>query len=420
MDRFDIFAVAKQVSIVDVISHYLGPLKKRCGRYYALCPFHNDHKIGSFVVFQNGFKCFACGTGGDAITFVQEYLGVSAVDAAIKVAEIGGCITLSEAAELRESKRCAVIECRPKHVVERMPLLVATKKDAAHCDKVYRCFAGAALPLDSQYRSLLLNKRRIQEKNLEKYFICPKKSERQWFWSRFRACLCQEFGTFDASEQDKLLIGVPGFFLNKKKQVTFLLPRQHSLGILIRNRQGLVSGIQMRSVPDESSAEGGKEDKQSRYKFLSSGFADGSTDSYGSYGCCCGYVEDVLYPEKWNHSIAITEGRFKAEILAKIGFMVVNLHSISNWKPAAEVALDLAKKYNSKRFVLCYDSEKAIPVFNSAHNLLSLLGDEFPVEFAIWDPAYGKGIDDVINNGRINEVRRVTPEEYFSLEEKVS
>ena len=88
------------------------------------------------------------------------------------------------------------------------------------------------------------------------------------------------------------------------------------------------------------------EEKQARYTLFSSSFADGTGKYRAAYGCNSGYIEDVLYPRiKWNGTIALTEGRFKAITLAKMGFLVVNMHSISNWDPAGDVALGLTNRY---------------------------------------------------------------------------
>lgn len=81
----------KNIPIVDVIGKYI-TLKKVGTDYKACCPFH-DEKTPSFVVKQNAtenfYKCFGCGAGGDAITFVQKYKNLNFVDACKVVAEIG-------------------------------------------------------------------------------------------------------------------------------------------------------------------------------------------------------------------------------------------------------------------------------------------------------------------------------------------
>ncbi len=79
-----------QVDIVDVVSHYLS--LKRSGRnFVTLCPFHVE-KTPSFVVSPEKqiFKCFGCGVGGNAITFVQRYENLSFWEAVKRVAEICG------------------------------------------------------------------------------------------------------------------------------------------------------------------------------------------------------------------------------------------------------------------------------------------------------------------------------------------
>ncbi len=79
-----------QVDIVDVISHYV-PLKQVGRNFTALCPFHHE-RTPSFVVSPEKqiFKCFGCGVGGNAITFVEKYEGVSFYEAVKRVAEICG------------------------------------------------------------------------------------------------------------------------------------------------------------------------------------------------------------------------------------------------------------------------------------------------------------------------------------------
>ena len=79
-----IFAAA---DIVDVISDYV-TLKRKGTNYQACCPFHNE-KTPSFVVSpaQGVFKCFGCGKGGNAVTFVMQHENVSYPEALKMVAK---------------------------------------------------------------------------------------------------------------------------------------------------------------------------------------------------------------------------------------------------------------------------------------------------------------------------------------------
>ena len=61
--------------IVDVINEYI-PLTKKGANYVCLCPFHADSNPSLTVSRQKQlFKCFACGEGGNVITFLQKYEG---------------------------------------------------------------------------------------------------------------------------------------------------------------------------------------------------------------------------------------------------------------------------------------------------------------------------------------------------------
>ena len=83
----DLLARVKELSILEILAHYIA-LKGRGGRHTALCPFHNDTRPSLQVSEKKGFfKCFACGMGGDAITFVQEYKKLNFPAALVEIAQ---------------------------------------------------------------------------------------------------------------------------------------------------------------------------------------------------------------------------------------------------------------------------------------------------------------------------------------------
>ena len=67
--------------IEDVIGEFV-TLKQAGQHFKACCPFHGE-RTPSFTVHpaRNSFKCFGCGKGGDAITFLREHKGMSYPDA---------------------------------------------------------------------------------------------------------------------------------------------------------------------------------------------------------------------------------------------------------------------------------------------------------------------------------------------------
>ena len=77
-------------NIVEVISSFLTVTKKG-KNYVAICPFHDDTNPSMVISPEKKmFKCFVCGTGGDAISFVSKHLHISYREAMKKVAEISG------------------------------------------------------------------------------------------------------------------------------------------------------------------------------------------------------------------------------------------------------------------------------------------------------------------------------------------
>jgi len=74
-------AVKQNISIREVAERY-GFTVTRSGMI--VCPFHND-KTPSMKVDRR-FHCFGCQADGDAVDFVSRFYGISARDAAVKIA----------------------------------------------------------------------------------------------------------------------------------------------------------------------------------------------------------------------------------------------------------------------------------------------------------------------------------------------
>ena len=78
----------EKADIVQIISNYI-PVIKKGNAYKAVCPFHNDSNPSLQISpSKQIYKCFSCGAGGNAISFVAEYEKISYVDAIRKVAEL--------------------------------------------------------------------------------------------------------------------------------------------------------------------------------------------------------------------------------------------------------------------------------------------------------------------------------------------
>ena len=89
-EQYFIDDLKDRADLVRIIEPYAA-LKKKGANWMGCCPFHQE-KTPSFSVSPNkGFyKCFGCGKGGNAFTFLMEMEGLNFPEAIQRVAEISG------------------------------------------------------------------------------------------------------------------------------------------------------------------------------------------------------------------------------------------------------------------------------------------------------------------------------------------
>ena len=87
IDRETVDRIYAAANIVDIIGDFV-TLKRKGVNYQACCPFHNE-KTPSFVVSPSKgvYKCFGCGKGGNAVTFLMEHENVTYPEAIKMVAK---------------------------------------------------------------------------------------------------------------------------------------------------------------------------------------------------------------------------------------------------------------------------------------------------------------------------------------------
>ena len=105
IDRETVDRIYAAANIVDIVGEYV-TLKRKGVNYVACCPFHNE-KTPSFVVSPSKgvYKCFGCGKGGNAVTFVMEQESVSYPEALKMVAKRYGIEVHEEALSEEELRR---------------------------------------------------------------------------------------------------------------------------------------------------------------------------------------------------------------------------------------------------------------------------------------------------------------------------
>ncbi len=96
--------------IISVVSAYT-TLKKQGGRYFGLCPFHNE-KTPSFTVTpqKDLYYCFGCGKGGGVISFIMEQEGLDFQDAVYFLARRAGMTVPDTGDDAQIKKRRRMLE----------------------------------------------------------------------------------------------------------------------------------------------------------------------------------------------------------------------------------------------------------------------------------------------------------------------
>lgn len=83
-------AVQQATDLVALIGEHVR-LAPKGREFVGLCPFHDDHKPSMFVSPQKQiYKCFSCGAGGDAFSFVMDYHKMNFAEALRHLAERAG------------------------------------------------------------------------------------------------------------------------------------------------------------------------------------------------------------------------------------------------------------------------------------------------------------------------------------------
>lgn len=406
----DVFQMAEELPIEDIAVTICGlKLQRVGGRYQCLCPNpdHNDKHLGSFSINPHNkyWGCFACDLGKHRgnVSLVARICNISFVDAALKIADTYHLISASELQRFEKSKdsykkkTCKVINTTI--AVREYP-----KRKLEYLDQVYRCFIASAPKMTIEQAEKLKKERFLEDSDLKDFFFLPSKTTT--FWKNFREEL-KNAGIGD--DLTSILTGVPGFYQYNSNGGWSFCGSAGDLCLISRTVEGLIRGFQIRRNTKE---------KGNRYISFSSGSID---EKKFHNGCSSGVLIDIIPPigKKRSSIIAFTEGKFKAITLAKMGIWAINIPGVGNWKYGIAAAQRIIEVHEIKNptFLICYDMDmKSKPdVAKCAKHLsnglteLSFKLSENPEQifFGEWDEQYGKGIDDVVNNGFIDKLEHV-------------
>lgn len=384
----------------------------------ALCPFHDDATVGSFLFDPNTgiWKCFACGEGGrGVISFLMRVRGWDFLQAVDHLYEhrndiAPGFSTSVPSALARQGHKpkASLAKTAERPLSHKERFLKHGKLAEEDLDAIYRAFAASS-PLSAAERGHLQAKRGLAYGATKDFFRMPSPKD-DLFWVEFRERL-REHDEWDG--QDRLyysLIGVPGFYWDEENGVPSFVSYEGATGMLLHSPAGLVNGIDMR-VP-----EGG--DKATRYI----GFSSGGICARHPETCTLGAKLDVLvdvvpcfYPKSSARyrGTAITEGKFKALHLAYRGYTVLNVRGASNWKRVFDLLPTLA---DGRPVTIAFDADSRVnPAVAKASADLgqALMGAGYTVQYLTWSIKDGKGFDDLCNNGLYCKARAVPGPEFL-------
>lgn len=395
MEIKDLYREVKSLPIDRVLSRYV-TLHKRAGHYEILCPFHNDKSMGSFIIRpnKNRWDCYCCGKGGDGTEFVSLLLQIPKREAAIQIAEEHKLIDSQTAAAFRKGDMHKTV-FKPHPIVKKVGH--NPKRDAAHLAKVYTAFVAASGAVSSAHRKYLTQAREVE--GWEKDFFEWPNPNNLLFWKRFAAELKKE-GIM--TSMVRAIQYVPGFCFNLESMKPYFLSCT-GIGIVLRDENGKISGLQLR--PDD--ARGG-----AKYKLFSSSWAEyNDLERPTAFdGASSQQVIDILYPPDKNDikAAAITEGKFKAIQLAKMGYVVLSINGVNCWSMVITQFLSLVEQLGPQMVHIYFDADigEKVGVAEAAIELFKAIAVKgFDTYFVVWPKSLGKGIDDMILAGHRKDLR---------------
>lgn len=353
--------------------------------FRCLHPDHIDsHPSMSLREGRQSCHCFACGANADIFQVIQWDYGVDTFKEAFEI----GCDLFGLSVDGKETKKAVPkIRLSEKKEEKRKG---RQKASADICDKVYKALK-AVLPLMDDDIQYLKEARHLSDGRIKAdYFRLTGKN---------LEATVRKVKKLTGIGVD-VLKTVPGFYEQDGK---ILCSSEAGIGILIRDEKGRAHAVQVRRDTAE---------KDRRYTWFTSSFAKG--------GVSPGAAKDVLIPEHPKKCLCITEGRFKAEVLAAQGNITVSVQGVTTWKGIEKIAAELKDTYGLTSICLMFDADVMgnPQLMRSLRDMAVKLEQEFPdmqVLSGIWKASLGKGVDDCCFNGHSREIRFIRARQYYEI-----
>jgi hypothetical protein len=403
----------RALDISDIIGRYIDLPKRVSGGYLGLCPFHNDTRLGSFVVTPSKgiFKCFACDAGGDGIKFVASFKNMTYIEAAFEIAKNEGVITPLEYDDFFKKRRYTKKETEQIEKVSLAKIKKANKNNIGSeelLDVVFNVFLDT-LSLKKRHKEYLNKERQLDDKTIEDRKYRSAQGATDIFMSNFIDKLKESKKLKEikkkikVEKEEDVLEFVPGFFQkNVRGNWKWDFAYNQGIFIPIRNAENKIIGLQVRRDK--------KDEDRGRYFWFSSSFA--AYNENFRKGTSSGSPMDVLYPNHYpSKALFITEGRFKSEaVMSKIGAVSLSIQGVSTWRNINKIIERIEnkarKKYRKfdgfKNICIAFDSDMSYKY--QVYRQLKKMSDSIEknesnkkVYYIHWEGKH-KGIDDLLIN----------------------
>lgn len=404
----EIIAEVKTLPIEKEVEKHMELTRRQGSNLLGLCPFHEDTRIGSFLVSETKqrYSCYACGAGaanggprGDLIDFRANFKRIEYRQAALEIALENGIINGQTFNALMNKKEGSFSKIEVKTTEKTEKKAVKQRHGGRILNAVYNVYLDCC-ELSEEHRRDLKEKRHLTDEVIEERKYRTNAPRGRQFMENLEEKL-KEKEELTGMKFAEILGSTPGFFRHFDHD-TWNWATHYTSGLLIptKNELGQIAGLQIRL--DE------KKDGGPRYIWFTSGFAE-EEQKYVKCGTGAGISLDVIYPKNFqSKALFITEGRFKAEsVVDKIGAVVISVPGVGNYRGIEEMIKRVEEEtkrrapaflgFNTICIAFDSDAQTNDAVSKSRESMRKTIAKTTttPIYYITWDDEY-KGIDDFL------------------------
>lgn len=179
MDEWTERRIKDTAQVKDVVASFIN-LRRAGTEWTCQCPFHDDRHVGNFKINtkKNMWFCFVCNEGGDAVSFLQKYKGMTYVEALTWLGNRYGIDVEDNGGEAAKKAAAPPPAPKPKDEPKLTPLALPLWMPLGYMEKNaddVLCQWLRALPWRDEQRQRV-------EHVLKAYFVGRSKDGYTMFW----------------------------------------------------------------------------------------------------------------------------------------------------------------------------------------------------------------------------------------------